>query len=170
MSLFGSLRDATGSQSCSIRIELAADPQSLYAPLKVTFHASVSGATPPLRYDWWFGDGSQVVGIGSAETYTYTYEYFHPWPYEVYFNVKDARGCESRTRLAVQPGVALLGAVAGLLVLAGAGILLLTRTGRKEKICGSCGCFNPPYTKSFCINCGNRLQTSWLQRLVNEVI
>jgi len=65
-------------------------------PLTVFFQTQVTGVTQPTQYDWWFGDGTHIVG-----TPTMTYTYNNPWTYNVVVRVLNWHGCWSQSSVTV---------------------------------------------------------------------
>lgn len=150
--------------SCSIAVSLSAVPTTGTAPLTVTFYTQVSGATPPVQYDWWFGDGTHLTGK-PTETYTYN----SPYTYNVFVRVLDWHGCWSQTSVTVEvlgsqsgsliPALVVVGV---LIVFAAVGIVLKTiasrrrdRTGFRVQ-CSRCGWHNS-HENEYCAKCGTRL-------------
>ncbi len=59
------------------------------APLPVTFSDSSEFASPIVRYDWYFGDGTSALGTDTVVTHTYT----QPGEYEAILIIESQDGC-----------------------------------------------------------------------------
>jgi len=141
--------------------------------ITVDFQTSVTGATEPTQYDWWFGDGSHITGK-PYETHTYS----SPWTYNVVVRVLDWHGCWSQSSVTVlvsatttltattDSGVATSFTIA--FVIAGTALLLLiflrystrrspSQNKQKQITCAHCGWQNT-VGNDYCGKCAASLR------------